>query len=112
MVNEILAATGIKYAQGRFLRLPDETCAVYFDNIEVSAADRVTPPAPAGLPRIYTHNVTVEVYEPAPDDPSESKLEAELDARGLEWTKEDRYWLKDSQRYQTVYGFSYTSKSI
>lgn len=111
MVNEILKATGIEYAQGRFLRLPETTCAVYFDNIEVTGADRVTPPAPGGLPRIYAHNVTVEVYEPAPDDPSENALEAELDARGIEWTKEDRYWLKDLQRYQTVYEFSYTSKS-
>lgn len=110
MVNEILTATGIDYAQGRFLRLPEHTCAVYFDDIEVSAADRVTPHTSAGLPRIYTHNVTVELYEPAPDDPSETKLEAELDAHGLEWSKQDRYWLKDVQRYQTVYEFSYTTK--
>jgi hypothetical protein len=111
MVNEILTASGIEYAQGRFLRLPEKTCAVYFDDIEVTAADRVTPPTLAGLPRIYTHNVTVEVYEPAPDDPSETALEAELDARGLEWAKQDRYWLKDLQRYQVVYDFSYTNKS-
>lgn len=111
MVNEILTAAGIEYAQGRFLRLPEKTCAIYFDDIEVITADRVTPPTLAGLPRIYNHNVTVEVYEPKPDKASESELEAELDARGLEWTKEDRYWLQDSQRYQVLYSFSYTTKT-
>lgn len=110
MVNEILTATGIKHAHGRFLRLPETTCAVYFDNVEISAADRVTPPTPAGVPRICTHHITVELYEPAPDDPSEAKLEAALDAQGLEWTKEDRYWLPDVQRYQVLYEFSYIIK--
>lgn len=108
MVNEILTTAGIEHAQGRFLRLPEGTCAVYFDDIEVTAADRVT--APAILPRIYTHNVSIELYEAAPDDPAVAALEAELNARGLEWTKQDRYWLKDLSRYQTVYEFSYTSK--
>ena len=110
MVNEILTAAGVEHAHGRFLRLPGGTCAVYFDDIEVDTADRVTPPA-EGMPRIYHHNVTVEVYEPVPDDATEAAIEAELDARALPWTKQDRYWLKDSQRYQTVYEFAYTSKS-
>lgn len=111
MIREILEATGMTYAQGRFIRLPEGTCAVYFDNVEVETADRVTPHTAAGLPRIYHHDVEVEVYEPTPDDTAESALEAELDARGLPWTKQDRYWLKDLQRYQTVYGFSYTTKT-
>lgn len=111
MVNEILTAAGVKYAQGRFIRMPAGTHAVYFDDIEVIAADRVTPPTAAGLPRIYTHNVMVEVYEPAPDDPAETRIETELDARGISWTKQDRYWLNDLQRYQTVYEFTYTAKT-
>lgn len=110
MVNEILSATGIKYARGRFLRLPEVTCAIYFDNVEVITADRVTPPTRAGLPRIYRHDVSVELYEPAPDDATEAAIEAELDARGIPWTKEDRYWLQDVQRYQVLYDFSYTIK--
>ena len=111
MVNEILTAAGVEYAQGRFISMPKGTHAVYFDDIEVDAADRVTPHNSTGLPRIYTHNVTVEIYEPAPDDSTEAAIEAELDARGLSWSKQDRYWLKDPQRYQTVYDFSYISKS-
>jgi hypothetical protein len=110
MVRNILSAAGVRFAQGRFLRLPAETCAIYFDDIEVETADRVQLPTSAGLPRIYHHSVTVEVYEPAPDDATETAIEAELDARGLPWTKQDRYWLTDSQRYQTVYEFSFTDK--
>lgn len=109
MVKEILTAAGVEHAQGRFLRLPNDTCAVYFDDIEVTTADRV-PSSDVTPPRIYTHNVTIEVYEPAPDDATETAIEAELDARCLEWSKQDRYWLKDLQRYQTVYEFAYTSK--
>lgn len=109
MVNDILTKAGVEYAQGRFIRLPAGTYAVYFDDITVTTADRVA--SPEGAPRIYTHNVTVEVYEPVPDDATESAIEAELNAAGLEWDKQDRYWLKDIQRYQTVYDFTYTSKS-
>ena len=108
MIKEILTAAGVEHKQGRFLRMPEGTHAVYFDDIEVETADRVPSVA---MPRIYHHNVTVEVYEPAPDDVTELSIESELDARGLGWSKQDRYWLKDAQRYQTVYEFAYTAKT-
>lgn len=111
MIKELLTTAGVTHARGRFLRLPEGTCAVYFDNIEVDAPDRVEGLASAGLPRIYTHNVTIEVYEPTKDDDTETAIEAELDTRGLTWTKEDRYWLQDLQRYQVIYETTYTSKS-
>lgn len=110
MVHEILTAAGVEHAQGHFLRLPDGTCAVYFDDIDVIAADRVPSPDLKAPPRVFTHNVTIEVYEPVPDDVKETAIEAELDARWIEWSKQDRYWLKDLQRYQTVYEFTYTTK--
>ena len=108
MIKDILTAAGVEHKQGRFLRMPEGTHAVYFDNIEADTADRVPSVA---MPRIYHHDVTVEVYEPAPDAVTELAIEAELDARGLAWSKQDRYWLKDAQRYQTVYEFAYTSKT-
>ena len=111
MIHDILTDAGVEHAQARFSRMPDGTHAVYFDDVEVVAADRVTPPTSAGLPRYYNHNISVELYEPAPDDAAEASIEAELDARGLSWSKQDRYWLKDVQRYQVVYAFSYTSKT-
>ena len=109
MIDEILTAAGVLYQPSRFLRMPDETHAVYFDSITVDGADAVT--ASAGLPRIYTHDVTVEVYEPKPDTRAETAIETELDIRGLLWKKQDRYWLSDVQRYQVIYEFSYTSKT-
>jgi hypothetical protein len=89
--------------------MPAETHAVYFDDVTVETADRVPTGGP--LPRIVTHDVTVEVYEPSPDDETEAAIEAELDARGIPWSKQDRYWLQDAQRYQVIYTFSYTTKS-
>lgn len=108
MINEILTAAGVEFAQGRFITMPKGTHAVYFDDVETETADRV---ASAGMPRIYHHTVTVELYEPAPDDAAETAIEAELGSRGLSWSKQDRYWLKDLQRYQVVYEFEYTIKT-
>ena len=110
MIKDILTTAGVENAQGRFLRMPDGTHAVYFDDVEVIAADRTATPRSEGHPRYYRHDVTVELYELAPDDAAEASIEAELDARGLSWTKQDRYWLKDLQRYQVIYEFSYTNK--
>lgn len=111
MINEIMTAAGIEYRRGRFPRPPESTYAVFTDDVAVDAPDRVSPSTPEGLPRIYSHAVTVELYEPRPDDTAETAIEAELNARGLPWTKQDRYWLQDVQRYQVIYEFSYTSKS-
>lgn len=111
MTREILTAAGVQNRRARWPRPPADTYAVYFDDVTVGAPDPVTPPTREGLPRVVTHNVTIEVYEPAPDDAAEAAIEAELDARGLSWTKQDRYWLQDAQRYQVVYEFAYTSKS-
>lgn len=111
MIKEILTAAGVEHARGRFLHMPDGTHAVYFDDVEVTGPDRDGTADQAGLPRIRTHNVMVELYEPAPDDQAELAIEAEFDARGLPWTKQDRYWLKDLQRYQVVYELTYTTKT-
>ena len=111
MIYEIMNAAGVEYARGRFLRMPAGTHAVIFDDIEVTGPDRVGSASQAGLPRIYTHNVTVELYEPTADDPAELAIEVELDARGIPWSKQDRYWLKDLQRYQVVYELEYTTKT-
>lgn len=110
MVNEILTAAGVEHSRGRFPKKPDVNYAVYFDNIGVEAADRVTPSASAGLPRIITHDVSVELYEPIQDDAIEAAIEAELDVRGLSWTKQDRYWLDKEKLYQVVYEFNYITK--
>ena len=108
MITKILTAAGVEFAQGRFVRMPKGTHAVYFDDIEVETGD---PVASTEMPRIYHHDVTVELYEPTPDASAEAAIEAALDARGLPWSKQDRYWLQDAQRYQVVYEFSYSIKT-
>lgn len=110
MINEILTAWGRPFKKSRFLRIPEETHAVYFDAIETDGADRVPSLPRAGLPKVYRHTVRVEVYEYAPDDEAEAALEAEFNAAGLDWEKEDRYWLADSQWYQVVYEVEYITK--
>ena len=110
MVNDILTAAGVEHARGRFLKKPDVNYALYTDNVDVETADRVSPASAAGLPRIITHAVTIELYEPIQDDDIESAIEAQLDARGLSWTKQDRYWLDKEKLYQVVYEFNYITK--
>ena len=105
MINEILTASGIPYRQGRFAKPPAETYGIYFDNETVDGPD----PFP-GVPQTVRHDVMVELYEPMADPEAEAALEAQLKARGLHWTKEDRYWLQNVQRYQVVYEFYYNEK--
>ena len=108
MIETILMASGIPYRQGRFFDPPATTYAIYFDAQETDGPDPVNA---AGLPLIVSHSVSVELYEPEQDPAAEAAIEAELDARGIPWAKQDRYWLQDVQRYQVIYTFSHISKS-
>lgn len=104
MISEILTAAGIAHhRRSRFPKPPDGTYAVWSDDIESDGPDGM-PPA------IFYHSVTVELYEPRPDDAAELAMEAQLGARGLHWTKQDRYWISSEQLYQVIYEFSYTEK--
>ena len=111
MIKKLLTAAGVLHRRGRFPGPPEGTYAVYFDDIDADGADPDRSGTPGGPPRIYHHNVRVELYEAKPDDEKEAAIEAELDAWGLPWTKDDRYWIQTEQLYQVIYEFSYTSKS-
>lgn len=102
MVDTILTAAALPYRESRFPDPPASTFAVYLDNVEATGAD--------GLNLIYRHDVLVELYEPEKDDNAEAAMEAAINAQGLPWTKQARYWLKDVQRYQVVYDFTYYEK--
>ena len=102
MIETILKAAGLPYRQARYANPPSSTYAVYFDE--------VTADGPDGYNRIFTHDITVELYEPRLDDQAEAALEAALDAQGLHWAKQSRYWLNSTQRYQVIYEFSYIEK--
>ena len=102
MVNEILNAAGICYRRARFLKPPAQTYAVFTDDVEAIGGDYVIG--------AWHHQITVEVYEPAPDDQAEAAIECALSERGVQYEKQDRYWLQAEQRYQVVYEFDYYTK--
>ena len=102
MTYELFAAVPGGCWPGRCPDPPASTYAVILEDIE--------PDGPDGINRIFTHNVMVELYEPHRDGETEAAVEAELDARGIRYTKQQQYWLKEVQRYQTVYEFSYIEK--
>ena len=99
MVDKILKQAGVKYRKSRYTAQPlPDTYAVYFDDREASGAD--------GINCLITHNITIELYESKPDDATEAAIEAALDAAGLEWSSQARYWIQEEQRYQVIYEFS------
>ena len=105
MVTNILKEVGVKYGESRYKENPlPATYIVFFDDREASGADEVN--------LLITHNITIEVYESKPDAETEKKIEKALNARGLEWTSQARYWIQDIQRYQVIYEFNYTEKEI
>lgn len=103
MVKEIVAAAGIQGRGSRFTKPPAGTYAVWFDNITTDGPDGMPP-------RIFTHAVKLELYEPKKDDAAETALEAQLSAAGLLWTKQDRLWIQSEQMYLVIYQFSHIEK--
>lgn len=102
MINNILTTAGVNYRKTRFPKPPASTYAVYFDDVTTDGADY--------LNLVLTHDITVELYEPAPDDKTEAALEAAMDEAGVRWQKQDRLWIQEEQRYQVIYEFTYYTK--
>lgn len=103
MVDAILTAAGLPHRRNRFPSPPAGTYAVWMDDIATDGPDGMPP-------LLFTHDVTVEVYEPRPDDAAEAALEAAMSARGLHWSKQDRYRIQAEQLYQVIYEFTYIEK--
>lgn len=106
MVKEVLTGAGFveneTFKETRFLKPPKTTYAVYMDSFTRRGAD--------GLNLIKEHDYTIELYSYAPDPEAEAKIEAILDKLGLEYDKDDRFWIQEEQLYQVVYTFSYIEK--
>ena len=102
MVKEILEITGLPYKESRFLKPPSTTYAIYMDAIDRRGGDSIN--------LISQHDVTIELYEYKPDPESERLIETTLDALGIQYTKQPRYWIQDAQLYQVVYDFTYHQK--
>jgi hypothetical protein len=102
MVNEILNATGLPYKESRFLKPPTSSYVVYNDTIERRGGDNIN--------LISQHDVSIELYEYKKDPEAENAIETQLDSRGIEYTKQPRYWIQEEQLYQVVYDFTYYQK--
>ena len=102
MIEEILAAAEINHRRARLAKPPSGVYAVYTDDISAGGADDSTC--------IYTHHATIELYESVPDDDAETSIEEQLNARGIQWDKQDRYWIQQEQVYQVVYEFDFVVK--
>lgn len=102
MVKEILDVTGLPYKESRFLTPPKTTYAVYHDAINRRGGDNIN--------LISQHDVTIELYSHKVDPVAETKLESTLDALGIEYDKQPRYWIQEEQLFQTVYDFTYYQK--
>lgn len=103
MTESILQASGLPYWEGWTPSPPAGSYALYLDD--------VTTDGPDDGPMLLRHDVTVELYEPVADAAAEAALEAAITARGLQWSKQARYWLRDVQLYQAIYEFQYTEKA-
>lgn len=106
MVKEILTRAGFvenkTFKETRFLTPPKSTYAIYLDSFDSRGAD--------SLNLLKEHTYTIELYSYKADPKAEARIEVELNALGIEFTKEERYWLKDEQLYQVVYTFGYIEK--
>ena len=102
MVDRILTAAGVQGRRGRFTPPLPATYAVWADN--------VTTDGPDGAPRILRHDTSLELYESKPDDKAEAAIEAAIAAEGLQYTKQDRYWIRSEQMYQVIYEITYYEK--
>lgn len=103
IISEILTAATIPSQEARFPDPPDQTYAIWFDETTADGPDLAT--------RIFTHDSMVELYEPALDDAAETRLETELNKRGIHWTKTARNWLQSVRRYQVAYDFTIITKT-
>lgn len=106
MVKRVLTGAGFvegkTFKETRFLKPPKTTYAVYMDSFTRRGAD--------GLNLIKDHDYTIELYSYTPDPEAEAKIEEILDSLGLEYDKDDRYWIQEEQLYQVVYTFRFIEK--
>lgn len=104
MLNDILTATGVPFEETRYIDQPGSVYGVYMDDVGTDGSDDEN--------LILTHNYTLEVYATTKEESAtaEASIEAELNARGIRWTKQSRYWLQDEQRYQVIYEFTIIEK--
>lgn len=106
MVKQVLDAAGFidgsTYTETMFVSPPPGTYCIYLDTYTRRGSD--------DLNLIRDHTYTIELYSPYPNPEAETRIEAALDARGIDFEKDPLYWLQEEQLYQVVYTFDFTEK--
>lgn len=106
MIKKILEKSGFVYGktykETRFLKPPQSTYAVYFDNYCRKGSDCKN--------LIKEHECSIELYSEKPDINAEIRIESAFDLFGIEYEKSARSWIQDEQIYQVVYDFEYVEK--
>lgn len=106
MVKTILTKAGFvenkTFKETRFLKPPKSTYAVYMDSFSRRGSD--------DLNLIKDHYYTIELYSYKQDPEAEARIEAILDEYGIDFEKQDRYWIKEEQLFQVVYTFNFIEK--
>ena len=106
MVKTVLTAAGFvegeTFEDTQFIKPPHGTYAIFLDSFTRRGAD--------GFNLIKEHNYTIELYSDWIDPEAESRIEAALDARGIEYEKSDRTWIQSEQYFTVVYTFTYIEK--
>lgn len=107
-VDDILTGAGLvegeTYRELRFISPPSTTYAVYMDSLTRRGGDNIN--------LLTEHNLTIELYEYAPDPTTEAAIEGMFDEIGQEYDKAERYWIEEEQLYQVIYTFSYLAKEV
>ena len=102
-VADLLDKTGLPYAACAFNNPPDETYAVYYEEITRRGADL--------LNCITEHEVTIEVYAYDFHDEDAVRAVADvLDSRSLEYKRYETTYINSEHLFQTRFEFSFTSK--
>lgn len=106
MVKQILSEAGFEegktFKETRFLKPPKSTYAIYLDSYISRGSDKSN--------MLKEHSYTIELYSQTPDPEAEYRIENVLDTMGLEYEKQDRYWIQEEQLYQVSYDFDYIEK--
>lgn len=102
-LEEVLDDMGLPYAEVAWNNPPDETYAIYVEEVTRRGADTMNC--------ITEHEVSVEVYSyDFYDGEAVRKVERVLDRRCIAYTKYETGYINTEHLYQTRFEFSFTSK--
>ena len=106
LIEELLEEAGFvkdrTYKEIRFLKVPDENFAVWFESKQASGSDLEI--------RLINHFYRIEIYSQKAEMPEQNALEKALNSCGIEWEAEEKNWIYDLQKFMVAYNFDYMEK--